>query len=326
MAVLIATSLALAGCQKSTATAMPTESDPTAAYVAQSLTPILSTASPSPEAATATLGVETTQSTTTPSPIPTVTFTPAASVEMVTVPMGKIILPILLYHHVSDQGSGRYVVPTKTFREQMETLKKEGYATITISQLADTIRSGGELPVKPIVLTFDDGYLDTSVNAFPILHESGYIATVYIITGTLGTKLSYGYMQADDLKALVSAGWEVGSHSVTHNDLHKTKLGAGNELKQSKKTLEDLLGVKVRSFSFPFGIADKSLKDLAAASGYDSGVGLDELNTHTSKQLYFLSRREVYRSLSLAGFEQLLHPSQSDNIIATQSAAATPTP
>jgi peptidoglycan/xylan/chitin deacetylase (PgdA/CDA1 family) len=241
-------------------------------------------------------------------------------------PAGKIILPILLYHHVSDQGSGRYVIPINVFREQMESLKRAGYETISISQLAQVIRTGGRLPVKPVAITFDDGYLDTYENAYPILRELNYTATVYIITGTLGTKLSYGYMQFDALKELAAAGWEIGSHSVTHNDLMKTKLGAGNEMKQSKKTLEELLGGEVRSFSYPFGSANSFLKELAAQSGYDSGVGIDVLNTHTSNQLYYFSRREVYRSLSLVEFKQLLQPSEADNIIATQSAAPTLTP
>lgn len=238
---------------------------------------------------------------------------------------GKIIMPILMYHRVNDETGTRYSIHVESFRKQMEMLKQEGYETVTVSQVAGAIRGEGSLPSKPVAITFDDGYLDTYENAFPILQELGFTATVYIITGTLGTDKSYGYMQEDALKALIDAGWEIGSHGVTHTDLNKTKLGAGNEMKQSKENLETKLGIKVRSFSYPFGIANQSLKDLAVEMGYDSGVGIDVLNTHSPSRLFFLSRREVYRSLPLFGFANLLVPSKQDNLLATQSAVMSQT-
>lgn len=233
---------------------------------------------------------------------------------------GKIVMPILMYHRVNDETGTRYSIQVESFRKQMEMLKQEGYETVTVSRVADAIRGEGSLPLKPVAITFDDGYLDTYENAFPILQELGFTATVYIITGTLGTDKSYGYMQEDALKALINAGWEIGSHSVTHTDLNKTKLGAGNEMKQSKKDLETKLGIKVRSFSYPFGIANQSLKELAVEMGYDSGAGIDILNTHGPSRLFFLSRREVYRSLPLFEFANLLVPGKQDNLLATQSA------
>ncbi len=261
----------------------------------------------------------------------TQTSTPPVTItaigDLVSVPAGNVIMPILMYHHISDVTGSRYTTPIKVFREQMDTLKKEGYQTVNISQLTDVIRSGGELPEKPVAITFDDGYLDTYENAYPILRELGYTATVYIITSTLGTDLSYGYMQEDTLKELIGAGWEIGSHGVTHTDLTKTKLGAGNEMKQSKEDLETKLGIKVRSFSYPFAVTNQELKDLAADTGYESGVGIDILNTHTPKRLYFLSRREIYRSLPLFTFVKVIVPSKDDDLIATQSAVTeTPAP
>jgi peptidoglycan/xylan/chitin deacetylase (PgdA/CDA1 family) len=327
LAVLVAACLALVSCQK-TPTGTISPKDPTAPSAAQTATPVTGLPSPMPTFEGVTREAASMAASTATQPVmtetPTATTGAAATLGGTAIPAGKMIMPILLYHHVSDKIGGRYSIPVQTFREQMETLKKAGYTTISISQAAEAIRSGGTLPAQPIAITFDDGYVDTYENAFPILREQGYTATVYIITGTIGTKLSYGYMQAEALKALAAAGWEIGSHSVSHNDLMKTKLGAGNEMKQSKKTLEELLGTKVRSFSYPFGLANPSLKELAAQSGYDSAVGIDVLNTHTARQLYFLSRREVYRSLPLWGFEKLLEPSEADQIIATQSAAATP--
>jgi peptidoglycan/xylan/chitin deacetylase (PgdA/CDA1 family) len=313
LALLIAVSLVLAGCQK--------PPDATAAPVHPPA--VQATSAPENDALplnTATAATERRRTST-----PTLPAAPAATVEMTALPAAKVIMPILLYHHVSEEH-GTYVVKAETFREQMQWLKQEGYHSITISQLTDAIRNGGPLPEKPVAITFDDGYMDTYDTAYPILKELGYNATVYIITGTQETKLSYGYMQAEQLKALAAAGWEIGSHSVTHTDLKKTSLGAGNEMKQSKQVLDDLLGTRVRSFSYPFGSANQSLKELAAQQGYDSAVGIDVYNTHTAQGLFFLSRRQVLNTTPLFGFQELLEPSKVDNVMATQSAVQTKNP
>lgn len=190
----------------------------------------------------------------------------------------------------------------------MEYLYENGYETVSISTLANVLRGGGSLPEKAVVLTFDDGYLDTFENAYPILKEFGFTGVVYIITQTLEKEKSYGYMQAPALKELSAAGWEIGSHSVTHSDLKKTSFGIGNEMKQSKQTLEKLLGVPVRSFSYPYGIANDWIKDQARENGYESAVGVDILVTNTPRRLYYLSRREVPRSSTMREFQNLLVP------------------
>jgi peptidoglycan/xylan/chitin deacetylase (PgdA/CDA1 family) len=316
IACLLVASLLLGACQGAPAAPMDTLAPPTGIpTTAPSRTSLPATPDASPTAqASATAG-----NTLAPTPVPTISVTPAPAAAR------KIVMPILMYHHVNDDTGTRYSIQVESFRKQMEMLKQEGYETVTVSQVADAIRGEGNLPSRPVAITFDDGYLDTYENAFPILQELGFTATVYIITGTLGTKKSYGYMQVDALKTLSDAGWEIGSHGVTHTDLNKTKLGAGNEMKQSKEDLETKLGIKVRSFSYPFGIANQSLKDLAVEMGYDSGVGIDILNTHGPSRLFFLSRREVYRSLPLFGFANLLTPSKQDNLLATQSAVMSQT-
>jgi peptidoglycan/xylan/chitin deacetylase (PgdA/CDA1 family) len=313
LACLLIASAMLSACQPAA----------TSAPIATLTSPVLPAGTP-----TADLSATSLPSNPAASPTPQVIATAAlaATEAGAAVPAGQIVMPILLYHHVSETGPTQYRVAVDAFRAQMELLKKDGYQTVTVSQVADVIRSGGTLPEKPVAITFDDGYLDAYENAYPILRELGFTATVYIITSTLGTDKSYGYLQEDALKELIGAGWEIGSHGVTHTDLRKTKLGVGNEMKQSKEYLETKLGIKVRSFSYPFGIADQSIKDLAAEMGYDSGVGIDVLNTHTANQLFFLTRREVHSSIPLSGFPKLLVPSKQDDLLATQSAMMTQTP
>lgn len=233
-------------------------------------------------------------------------------------------MPILLYHHISDQGKSRYILPIADFRAQMKTLADAGYQTISISRLAEVIRQGGNLPLKPVVITFDDGYLDTYQNAFPILKSYGFQGVAYIITSTQGTKLSYGYMQSAELKALIAAGWEIGSHSISHTELSTSKLGIRNEIEQSRKNLEALLGVPIRTFSYPFGLANPWTEEQVAKYGYESAVGLDILVNQTPKRLYYLSRREVYRDMTINDFQALLVPGKEE--AAGLFSDSTPTP
>lgn len=221
-------------------------------------------------------------------------------------PGSRITVPILLYHHISDDGEDRYIIPIAAFRKQMKYLSENGYQTILISDLAAVIRDGGTLPAKPVVLTFDDGYLDTYENAFPIVKETGFHGVAYVITSTIGTKISYGYMQEDELKALHDAGWEIGSHSISHTDVKTSKLGMRNEIEKSRTDLEELLGFPIRSFSYPFGLANEWIEGQMEKYGYDTAVGLGTLITHSPKSLYYLSRREVERDFSLKDFAGLL--------------------
>lgn len=110
---------------------------------------------------------------------------------------------------------------------------------------------------EPIIsLNFDDGYLSTFTRAFPILKEYHLPATVFVITDKIGAD---GYMNLEQLKDLVVAGWEIGSHTVTHAELTKlSRVCVYGELCLSKKILETF-GLKIDSFAVPFGAANREI-------------------------------------------------------------------
>ena len=317
--------LLLASCQASPSA--PTEQRPAAAQAASTArrTAAATAQSPSrtPSPTAQPTATETARPSATQTTRPTRTGTPTLEAGMIAVSPGRVSVPILLYHHVSDRQTSRYTISVASFRAQMKYLHEQGYQTVHVSRLAELIREGGTLPEKAVVITFDDGYLDTYTNAFPILQEYGFTATAYIITSTLDEGKGYGYMQEKELSVLLDAGWEIGSHSVTHTDLNKSQLGIGNEMKQSRERLETLLGTEVRSFSYPFGIANAWIRERAEAYGYESAVGLDIVMTQTTRRLYYLSRREVTRSVTLNGFADLLLPLE-DEIAANPPLTETP--
>lgn len=101
-------------------------------------------------------------------------------------------IPVLLYHHLSENEpeSGTVLHPD-TFARHMELLKREGYTPITTDELLAFVDEGIALPDKPVLITFDDGYLSNYELAFPILREYHFPATIFIIGSSVGHKQYY---------------------------------------------------------------------------------------------------------------------------------------
>jgi peptidoglycan/xylan/chitin deacetylase (PgdA/CDA1 family) len=211
---------------------------------------------------------------------------------------GRVICPILLYHRIATpKGVGKtgkgtvtnpYYVPPEEFRAQLQALKEWGYVTITVSNLVDAIKLGRKLPARPIIISFDDGDETVYTQAFPIMREFGFTGINYLVTNYVGTQ---GYMSVDQLKELSAAGWEVGSHSVTHSDLTSSKF-LEFEIVHSRRNLEKMLGVPVRSFAYPFGQTNLDLKFLVSRS-YQAGMGLGVFLAQRPVDIFYLWRRPV---------------------------------
>jgi peptidoglycan/xylan/chitin deacetylase (PgdA/CDA1 family) len=214
-------------------------------------------------------------------------------------------VPILLYHRISDENlqNSRYTVSVTDFKDQMEKLRYWGYTPVTIKQLADHLNKGSDLPRRPVVISFDDGYLEVYQNAFPIMKRYGFTGTVYIVANRLKAD---GFLQVDQLKELIEHGWDVGSHSMTHTELTLNHALVRREILQSRLDLENALGIKVSSFAYPFGSLDLYVSNKVYDYGYRAGVGVGHLVTHSAGTIYSLSRREVKGDTDLEAFGELL--------------------
>src|SRR5437764_272682 len=98
-------------------------------------------------------------------------------------------VPILMYHSIADEASRAFrpfAVPPALFADQMAYLAQNGYTPLTVTRLVQTWAGGGELPARPIVLTFDDGFADFHTHALPVLYRYGFTATLYVTTGFIG--------------------------------------------------------------------------------------------------------------------------------------------
>lgn len=217
---------------------------------------------------------------------------------------GEVTVPILLYHHIGDRDPySRYYVSPQVFEVQMRLLKEWGYQTITATELAAVILHGGRLPPRPIVITFDDGDQDVYENAFPVLQELGFVATMYVIADYLDQP---NYLNVSQLKELAIAGWEIGSHSSNHYDLTLDYSLLYHELYVSRQNISNMVGVEVNTFAYPYGRIDPNVIAKTRDYGYLAGMGLGTSVLHSPYSIYYLSRQEVQSSYDLEGFTSLI--------------------
>ncbi len=241
-------------------------------------------------------------STDTPIPTDTPNYTPTPVLEWN--PAGHVTAPILLYHHVSDAGNGnRYYVSIDQFRSQMQALRDWGYETITPSQLANIILNGGERPNRSVIITFDDGNLDVYQHAFPIMRDFGFVGAFYIVANRLEAN---NYVNADQLREMVDAGWEIGSHSMSHADLTLDYSIAHYEIRQSRLVLQDATGQSIDTFAYPYGKTDSFITNKVSEYGYLAGMGLGRSWEHSLGTIFYLSRIEVQGDYNLSVFSSLL--------------------
>jgi peptidoglycan/xylan/chitin deacetylase (PgdA/CDA1 family) len=248
----------------------------------------------------------------TPTPPPatftaTATFTPEPTVTPAWVPHPKgqyIYAPILLYHHILDgETQNRYNVSLAMFNAEMQALQAWGYTSITISTLANVIRSGGELPEKPVLITFDDGDIDIYQNAYPIMKKYGFVGTFYIVANRVGADQ---FVNADQLLELYNNGWEIGCHGYSHQDMSKDHNVIEAEGYKAKKYLQEKLGIPINTFAYPYGGWDATVASYTAGYGYTSGAGLGNSYIHDPSTLFYLSRMEVWGTADMNGFSKML--------------------
>lgn len=149
-------------------------------------------------------------------------------------------VPILMYHGVSDNQQwlwGHLSCPVSIFEDQVRALASRGFATISLQELYDHVKYGSALPPKPVVLTFDDGYLDNWVYAFPILKRYGFKGTVFVnpdfvdptdklrpnlddvAAGRLAVSSldATGFLSWAEMSAMEACGvMDIQSHAITH--------------------------------------------------------------------------------------------------------------
>ena len=193
-------------------------------------------------------------------------------------------IPVLEYHMVTEkpgeEDESDYVTPAE-LREQLDYIREQGYTTITMLEFMKARKGKAQLPEKPIILTFDDGYEDNYSVALPMLEERGMKAMVYMVTNMIGHP---GYLGWEQLRDMQDRGFEIGSHTANHLPL--TSLGPEEKVSevQLSKLLMEWNGIRtVFSLSYPNGRYDGTLPKLLEDNEYLTAVtgdpGLNDFDT-----------------------------------------------
>ena len=225
-------------------------------------------------------------------------------------PVHYIKLPILMYHHVgavppsADGLRQGLTVSTEAFSRQMDYLDQAGYSPISQADFFKALYYGDPLPPNPVLLTFDDGYMDNYQQVAPILSLHNFTATFYIITGKVGDPEYMGWQQIVDLDWL---GMDIGAHTVSHRDLTLISPEAARyQVEQSAVDLYEHLGHPVYWFSYPAGKFNESTRTLAWQSGFLLAATTIPGEIQNSNAPYVLHRYRVEADTSMEEFVRLV--------------------
>ncbi len=180
----------------------------------------------------------------------------------------------LMYHHVGVLDDPQdeqfpFTMRPDMLERQILFLKANGYTPISLADLETACRAGKSSIQKPVMLTFDDGYLDNYENLFPLLKKYNVPALIFLITDRIGTP---EYMSWEQIKEMQASGLvSFGSHSLSHRRLRSlSDEEIAREITESKHLLEEKLGCPVTAFCYPYGAGgfDKRVRPQVFKAGY----------------------------------------------------------
>jgi peptidoglycan/xylan/chitin deacetylase (PgdA/CDA1 family) len=190
----------------------------------------------------------------------------------------------------------------------MAYLAENGYTPIDLYQLSAAVTAQIDLPEKPIVLTFDDGYLDNYENAFPILQEFGFIGTFFIITD-FADQGAEGYANWEQLKEMAAAGMRIESHTKNHPDL--STMGRADIIFQalgSQETIAAHIGYAPRYLCYPGGRYNEETMQILAELDMWGAVTTQGGSWHGFADRYEWSRQRMRYETTMDQFRILIDP------------------
>jgi peptidoglycan/xylan/chitin deacetylase (PgdA/CDA1 family) len=218
-------------------------------------------------------------------------------------------IPILMYHSIADEDETaahpyyRTATAPHVFAAQMDTLRQAGYSVITLAEAIRRLRTP-ESANRSVVITFDDGYRNFHSDAFPVMNQYGFTATMFLPTAYIANdhRIFNGKecLSWSEIRELQRYGIAFGSHTVNHPQLHDcAPHSIREELVGSKQIIEQALGCPVESFAYPYAFpeADDSfkarLRDTLSQAGYQNGVCTTIGRPDSVADLFFLKRLPI---------------------------------
>lgn len=169
---------------------------------------------------------------------------------------------------VSAHSDEFYRITAGEFETLLAQLKQRGYRSVSSKQFRAWQQGQGALPERAVLLTFDDGYTSHFEQVVPLLIRHRFIGTFFVAVDLVGQS---GHMSWEQIKRLVFLGMEVGSHGLSHQPLTgMTPAQVAHEVTESKRLLEEKIGVPVRALSAPRGFWSRAIAEAVSRAGYDA--------------------------------------------------------
>lgn len=202
-------------------------------------------------------------------------FTPAPFPQISDRARGAKI-PIIMYHDITATKDVDWDVTPEDLEKHFQALQEGGYTPITMDRMVNHLRTGSQLPEKPVLLTFDDNYVGQYKYAFPLLKKYNYPAVWSVHTRFVGTAGKKPKATWDQLREMHKSGLiTVASHTVNHfNMKNLSDPEIEREVLESKKALEKELGVSIDYFTYPEGEFTERAKDKVKDVGYKAALSM----------------------------------------------------
>jgi peptidoglycan/xylan/chitin deacetylase (PgdA/CDA1 family) len=189
-----------------------------------------------------------------------------------------------MYHNLelSHPAKIPYAISVRQFESQLEILRRACFTTVSFREVIEAMRSKEALPVRSVLITFDDGYMSFRKYAVPALRRQGMTATAFLVGREIGGFNRWDdyngipqlrLMNQTDIEEIIGAGFEIGSHGWAHRDLlacsHKQ---LEEEIVLSRQSLQDRFGIAATTFAYPYGRYSEAHYEILACAGFQAAV------------------------------------------------------
>lgn len=251
----------------------------------------------------------------------------------------QVDLPVLMYHSIlkDEARANDYVLSPMALAADLDYLKQHGYETVTTSQLVDYVDGQSGLPKKPILITFDDGFYNNYLYAYPLLKERGMCAVISPIGSETvrytenGQENAYwSYLSMERLIEMQESGvFEVGNHSY-HMHENDGRKGCLKKRGEQEAAYEALLETDTRQaqtvlaeggvtpplcYTYPFGAYSKETEQVMKKLGFRCTLSCEERHnviTRNPECLYLLGRYNRPSGISTDAFFAKMLPEEDE--------------
>lgn len=232
--------------------------------------------------------------------------------------MQEVKVPVLLYHHLEPDAKGENgaIIAVKEFAQQMAWLKVQGFTAISTAELADWLEGKAELPDKPVLITFDDGYRSNYSYAFPILARNNMKATIFKVSGSAGATPGAAphFSWTEALRMHNSGLIEIQAHSHDgHRHLERKPALIAWSVPEIRRDTAELQAAfegarlpRATAYAYPFGAYDEQVLQAMQADGIRVAFTVEPGFVKQGDKPLELKRKIIYPNTSLCEFRVIV--------------------